>query len=279
MDSKTIDSRWNFSDPAASENAFRELADEVDGEVCLQVQTQVVRALGLQRKFDDGHEMLDEIEAAASEPLTKVRVALERGRLLNSAGDLQAARPHFETALKIADEAGEEFYAVDAAHMLGIVNPPDEQLEWSLEALLRAEAATSERARSWLGSLYNNIGWSLHELARHHEALDMFEKAVEWHEHAAKEPGLRIARWTVARQLRELGEVEAALAKQRAILAEYTDEVSGYVYEELGECLLALGQSHKARPHFAKAYEMLSADSWMVANDAERLERLKTLGE
>jgi hypothetical protein len=67
---------------------------------------------------------------------------------------------------------------------------------------------------------------------------------------------------------------------QRALLKEYETAGGGdgYVYEELGECLLALGRSDEARPHFAKAYELLSQDAWLVENQKERIERLKELG-
>ncbi len=279
MDSKTIDSHWNFGDPAASEAAFRELLEDVSlrPDVRAQITTQVVRSLGLQRKFDEGHELLDEMNLQGASQLTLARVALERGRLYNSNRELEQARPFFEKALELADRAGEEFYAIDAAHMLGIANPPEKQLEWSLEALRLAEAAESERARGWLGSLYNNIGWSLHELGRHHEALEMFEKGLEWRMEAGKEPGLRIAKWTVARQLRELGRVADALAAQMAILSEYGDEVSAYVYEELGECWFALDDREKAAPFFAKAYEAFIEDDWMLANEPDRVERANIL--
>ena len=56
-----------------------------------------------------------------------------------------------EEAMEKADSAGEAYYAVDAAHMLGIAAPQDEQLEWNLKALELAEAAQDERARGWRG--------------------------------------------------------------------------------------------------------------------------------
>ena len=52
-----------------------------------------------------------------------------------------------------------------------------------------------------------------------------------------------------------------------------------YVDEELGECLLALGLSDDARPHFARAAERLTADAWMLANEHDRIARLRELGE
>jgi len=52
----------------------------------------------------------------------------------------------------------------------------------------------------------------------------------------------------------------------------------GYVFEELGECLLVLDQPAAAAPHFQRAHALLAQDSWMVKHESERLERLKRLG-
>jgi hypothetical protein len=53
-------------------------------------------------------------------------------------------------------------------------------------------------------------------------------------------------------------------------------ETDGYVFEEIAECLLALGRDDEARPSFARAYELLSRDPDEV--DPVRLERLRALG-
>ena len=60
---------------------------------------------------------------------------------------------------------------------------------------------------------------------------------------------------------------------------ESTGETDGYVFEEIGECLLALKRADEARPYFAKAYEVLSKDSWLVEQESDRIKRLKRLGE
>ncbi|HSI33415.1 MAG: tetratricopeptide repeat protein, partial [Phycisphaerae bacterium] len=53
----------------------------------------------------------------------------------------------------------------------------------------------------------------------------------------------------------------------------------GYVYEEIGECLLTMGRRDEARPHFARAHALLSVDPWFPPNQPDRLARLKQLGE
>jgi hypothetical protein len=50
------------------------------------------------------------------------------------------------------------------------------------------------------------------------------------------------------------------------------------VFEEIGECLLAMNRQEEARPYFRKAYEILLQDSWLVGSEPERLVRLKELG-
>ncbi len=69
---------------------------------------------------------------------------------------------------------------------------------------------------------------------------------------------------------------------QKTLEKEYDEkgiEQDGYVFEEIGECLLLLNKNEEAKPYFAKAYEYLSKDKWLVDNEPERLERLKELSE
>ncbi len=175
----------------------------------------------------------------------------------------------------------EDALAIDAAHMLGIVAPADEQLTWNLRALELAEQSPDPRAQRWLGSLFNNIGWTYHDQGHYEEALATFRRAVDWREAAGEAKAITIARWSVARALRSLERFEEALTIQRELLAqlEQRGERDGYVHEELGECLLALGQPDAAQPHFALAFEALSADPWLVEHEPARLERLQLLGQ
>jgi hypothetical protein len=51
----------------------------------------------------------------------------------------------------------------------------------------------------------------------------------------------------------------------------------GYVSEEIGECLLISQKEDEAARHFAEAYKRLSQDQWLVSDEPDRLERMKTL--
>ena len=58
-----FDALWNYSEPKATEEKFREiLANTQDINYIAELKTQIARTLGLQRKFDDGHILLSEIE-------------------------------------------------------------------------------------------------------------------------------------------------------------------------------------------------------------------------
>lgn len=281
-----FDKQWNYGDPAASEAAFRKHLPEAEknagSSYHLQLLTQIARAQGLQRKFDDAHATLDSVEKRLdnSEPVVKVRYLLERGRVLNSSGKADEAKPLFLQAWETGQAAAEDDYAVDAAHMLGIVTTGEDALAWNLKALKLAEQSKSPRARNWLGSLYNNIGWTYHDRGQYDRALDLFEKALAFRQKKKQDNEIRIARWCVGRALRSLKRTDEALAVQQKLLAEWNKigQQDGYVYEELGECLLELDRADEAKPWFAKAYGELSKDDWLKENEAERLTRLKRLG-
>ncbi len=280
--SADLDALLDFNDPAATEARLRALLPDSPLALRPEVLTQIARAQGLQRRFAAAHHTLDEIEPlpAGAPVRAHIRLLLERGRVHNSSGDPAAARPIFEAALALAEsDPAEAFYAIDAAHMLAIVAPPDEALAWNRRALALAEAAEEPRARRWRGSLLNNIGWACHAQGDYAAALDALRQAAAFRaEHGPAEKE-RIARWCVARVRRDLGQVAEALAAQRALLGEYEalGAPSGYVYEEIGECLLLLGDPAAARPHFAVAHALLSSDSWLAAEEPQRLARLNEL--
>ena len=281
-----FDALWNYDDPAATEQKFRDLlpAAEASGDSSyhLQLRTQLARTLGLQRKFEAAHQMLDHVEPHLPNagPIVKARYLLERGRVLNSSGKPDMALPLFTQAWETARAADEDFHAVDAAHMVAIVEPDSaKQLEWNHRALALAVQTTDERAKKWPASLYNNIGWTYHDAGEYAQALEHFEQALEWRRKQGNVSQIRIAEWSVARSLRSLGRLDEAMAKQQDLLHQHEQAGTrdGYVLEELAECLYALNRQGEAKPYFAQAYAELSQDDWLVANESTRLERLKTL--
>ena len=279
-----FDSLWDYNKPDRTEMRFREILLQIPENVpaFLELLTQIARAQGLQRKFDHAHQTLNQVErrlgSIPSRP--RVRYLLERGRVFNTAGDPGRARPLFEQAFEMADQLSEDFYAVDALHMLAMIAPADLSLKLNMQAIQCAQNSRDERARNWLGSLYNNTGWSLHNMGEHAKALEMFEKAEALRRSNGNATAVRVAVWCVARALRSLNRLEEALSRQMDLKKEFDSvgETDGYVLEEIGECLLAMKRTEEAKKYFAGAYDILSQDAFLAEHEPERLARLKTLG-
>jgi tetratricopeptide (TPR) repeat protein len=277
-----FDSLWDFGDPAGTEADFRGLLDEhADAPEAwrLQLQTQIARTLGLQREFDAAHALLDEVEGRLDDTATaRVRYLLERGRVFNSAGSPEEAAPLFEQAFDQARRNDDDALAIDAAHMMGIVEDGERALEWNLRALEMAEGTEDDGAARWRGSLYNNIGWTYDDMGDYERALQLFEKGVTFRREQGQGEPLRIARWSVAHATRMLGRPKEALERLRAIERDYPEADDPYMAEEFGECLLALDKPDEARPYFQAAWEGLKDDRWLEDNEPERFERLERLG-
>lgn len=281
-----FDSAWNFDHPAETEEKFRTLlaANEgADAAWRAEVLTQIARSEGLQRQFTAAHATLDRALALIADPhgRANVRYLLERGRVYNSSGQPRTACPIFVRALELARAVGEDNYAVDAAHMLGIADEPERRFGWNCEALDMAERCAEPRARRWRGSLHNNIGWGWYDAGKYDEALASFQAALACRIEEGAKADIRIAHWCIARTLRSLGRVDESLAMQRELLRQFEadGDHSGYVKEEIGECLLELNHVDKARPFFREAHAFLSQDIWLNANEPARLERLRRLGD
>ncbi len=278
--SAELDAKWDFGDPALSEQRFRAVVAQWGaGEPqALIVATQIARAEGLRRQFADAHATLDAVAAQLDGVSSHVRVRylLERGRVFNSAGSRGRAVPLFVEALSLAECAGDEYYAIDAAHMLGIAAPAPERLDWNLKALALARAAADPRARRWDASLYHNLGWTYHDRGDAATALAYWEKALAAREAAGDTRRIREARWTVARGLRSVGRLDEAQAIQQALASELerAGETDGYVYEELAEIALARGDAKAAQPWAAKARAALEADPGLATSEPQRLARL-----
>lgn len=286
-DLPAFDELWNYREPAATEAKFRVLLTKAraagDKDYLGQLLSQIARTRGLQRDFDGAHALLDEAESVVTPECTtaRVRILLERGRAFNSSGEKKKAEPLFLAAFVAAHKAGDiDGLMVDAVHMLGIVAGGESSVQWNVLAIDLAEKSDDPAAKRWLGSLYNNIGWSFHDLGDFETAKDYWERGVAWHAERKTGRGLLIAKWTIGRVLRSMERYEAALEAQHALLADYEREgieEAGYCAEEIGESLLALGRGDEAKPWFAKAHAKLSKDEWLVANEAERLARMKEL--
>lgn len=283
FDGEVLLAQWQWSDleeSAARFGAMRACYSDSPAK-CVLATTQLARARGMAGDFDAAHALLDEAQAlGVEEPLCRVRILLERGRVLRSAGDAQAAIVPFEEALTLAEDARLEYVTGDALHMLAMTAEGDAADSWMLRGIEACEAAESERAKHWLGPLLHNAWYARLQKDRFEEALGFAERARAHRAARDDDGGERIARWTVFHTHRRMGEVELACAGFETLLADYGEagDPSGYTDEELGECLFALGRPEDAAPHFRTAFECLSADRSVTDADPERIARLERLG-
>ena len=283
-----IEALWDYDKPQVSEQSFRELLPaaqkSANQSYYAELLTQLARTQSLQRKFDHAHKILDsawDIINGRDMPVAEIRYLLERGRAFNSANEKEKSIVFFKEAYYKALQHGENIYTIDAAHMLGVADKPQARLYWHLTAMDIAEATTDPRARKWLGALYNNIGWNYHDLKDYSKALNIFEKSLAWRVWQNDEKGIFIAKWTIGRVYRSLNRIDKALQIQHALLEEIQQKglnPSGFVFEELAECFLLKEDVDQANKYFSNAYEILSKDIWLQANEQGRLERLRELG-
>lgn len=275
-----IDALWEYADPAVSESRFVQALAETGGDDQLELLSQIARTFSLRGRFAEAHERLDQLEAqlslAGERP--KVRYYLERGRTHNSADELEMARYFFAQAWELASQAGFVGLAVDAAHMLAISYGGDQQaLSWNQRGLELARTSDDPKAQALIPAMLNNAAWDLHERGEFVEALALFKEAEQAWLQRERPRQIQIARWSVARCLRSLGEYQSALALQQALAADLQAAgiTDGYVFEEIGENLAALGEHEAAKPYFEQAYQALEQDQWFAQNESARLLNLK----
>lgn len=256
-----VDALWDFSNPALSEQRFRDALAGAKGDDALILTTQIARTRGLRRDLEGAKQVLKaaEPQLAGAGAEARARHALEWGRSHISAvtrpdertpENLATARAAYERALAIANDGRLDELAIDAVHMMAFVDTaPADQLRWNEQALARVLASTQPGGRKWEASIRNNLGLSLHGLGRHADSLPHFERALALRESAGARPRtVYVARWLLARALRLSGRLDDALAQQ--ILLEGQMHVVGdpdpYVLEELE-------QIHRARGDEARA--------------------------
>lgn len=286
---------WDFDDPQATFERFGADVESIGPNTAdaLTLRTQQGRSLGLQRRFDEANALLDAVATdldshvgdldEADAHHVRARLEIERGRVLNSSGDAASARPHFDVAYDESMAIGLDGLAVDALHMTAIVvgstDGPAAATAVNSQAISVAERSSDPAARRWLGSLLNNLGWDRHDAGSYEEALEIFRRALAVRQEQGSRREIEIARWCVGRCLRSLERYSEALDIQETLAESRSGSEDGYVYEEIGENLLALGRDEDAATYFSRAHELLSDDDWLVDNESERLERLLFLSD
>jgi tetratricopeptide (TPR) repeat protein len=229
-----IDRLWDFSDPAVSEERFREAADDDthSAHVRAAMATQLARAIGIQGRLDEALAVLDAVEAGATRVASgevpdlelakaelaevRARVALERGRLFVAADRTAEAVAVLTRGVREAAQAGSAFLALDALHMLALADDGHER-EWAEQGFELLAADRDPRVLRWGVALHNNLGWTLLDGGDATGALEQFEFAVTAADRFGTPDQQHVTRWSVGRALRALGRTDDALAVQRGL--------------------------------------------------------------
>ena len=286
-----FDVMWDYNNPAETEEIFSAILkglknnaeSSYDQNYHVELLTQIARTQGLQGMFDEANKTLNEAEQLLTDNTRtgKIRYLIELGRVNLSSGDPQKAKDIFLQAHDYGLDNNLDYYLMDTIHMLGIIGTPKEQIEWNLVALELAEKTEDLRAKTWLGPLYNNIGWSYHDSGDYAVALEYFQKGYEFRQTQADENATRIAKWAVARAMRSLERYDEALMIQLELEQEIEAQnlpKDGYVYQELAEIYL-VQNNPESKKYFKLAYDVLSQDNWVVENHSDTLKRMKKLSE
>lgn len=198
---------WDFDDLDVSAERFREQLGKEDTDAGrAEVLSQLARVEGMRDEFERSAELLDKAELlAGSDRVANIRLELERGRMFRSSGDLEAAFPLFKSAFDRACEAGESWFAGDAAHMCAIaVTDRDLMDEWTQRGIELGEREAD--AAYWAGPLLNNLGWAYFDAGEHERALELFEQALAVRERdPGNEAAIQIAREAVEEARQALG--------------------------------------------------------------------------
>jgi len=263
---------WDFDDLDTSEARFRaQLDEETTDAGRAEVLSQLARIEGLRANYEQCDLLLDEAEALGG---AQARVLLERGRRARSSGRPGAGQAEFEQAFELARANGEDVLAVDAAHMVAIV---DDMEAWTARGVEIAASSDDPGVRYWLGPLYNNVGWSRFEAGDTAGALEAFELALASRERDDPRPyALAIARYAVGKALRALGRSDEAAATLEECLAwaAAAGVEDSYFHEELAEDYAALGRDADAREQAGLALELTADD-----DDPSRVRRLRDLAD
>ena len=261
-----VSSLWDYSDPEASEQRFRQAVVGATGDDSLILRTQIARTYGLRSNFVQARRILLEIRDAVpgASPETQVRYELELGRTYTSTAHLpdeqtpesrENARVLYAAAFERARDAGLDALAIDALHMMATVDTePCDQLMWDLKAIAYMESSLQPEAKKWEGSLRNNVGYANHLLGNYEEALVQYRLSLAAHERAGRLPNVRIAHWMIARTMRAQERFQEAIDIQLRLEREFNEagQPDPYVYEELEHLYRATGQRALADDYATK---------------------------
>ena len=214
-------------------------------------------------KKDEGRPWIEKARERArnNEPLGWSRYLGVRGRFEWQDKELEKATATFKEMYQYCSEKGLHERAIDAAHMVAITGGHEDQVEWGLKGIKEAEAGN---ITSWLGPLWNNLGFTYEDMGKYRESLDAYLKAREYHHKYSDEKSKIVADWAVGHAYRLLGESDSAAQWiTQDMLARFESlgdaEFQGWTLKEMGEIAMLKSKPDSALALFIRAEGKLRA--------------------
>ncbi len=242
---------------------------DTDNETRLQAMAQLARTYLILDEKEHGRNWLArtaELVNPQIYPNAYARYLGVLGRFQWKDDNLTTATETFKTMYEFSNKNKLYEQAVDAAHMIAITAPHEEQITWAKRGITAAE---NGNMTSWLGPLYNNLGWSYDELGKHQQALDALQKARKYHYQNKNDLPKLIADYSIAVQYRKLSNINKAL-KWLTPTQEWADKLYnenptpdhaewvGHTHHELAEINLLRNNIKQAKKQFNIAIEKLT---------------------
>ncbi len=163
--------------------ACRRALGRGDGEVAALCGRAAWEAFELSGPYSAGYELARQVLASdALPPPLRARMLETAGRAAGRMGQADVARGHFEQALRVALDLGDE--PLELAARAGLARLLHEGGRVEEGAAAFAELVTRLRAagnRRLLGAVLGNLGILRHEQAHMDEATDLYKGAIEIH--------------------------------------------------------------------------------------------------
>lgn len=217
---------WNFGDPTESRAIFESLLPTLDDrQEYLDVVAQIARTYSLKGENENCLETMKPVwdEGLKLGGRAAASLMLEAARAYRGMGMIDKARQGFDDVA----QTGPEDLRVDALHMLALIAEGDQVDFFNQQAITLAKTSKDEWAKRWIGSLYNNMGWSRFEAGDFDEALEYFESALLARYEFGQTDRVDEAKWCIGHTLCKMGRIEEAKELQQEMLgddSELSDE-------------------------------------------------------
>ncbi len=175
----------------------------------IAILTQIARAQGLQRRFADAQATLDQVRMRPDSNDTgsaRSAISSNKAESITHRGVMRKRCGWFQDAFTAANAQQQDFYGIDALHMLAIADVPERQCIGIYKQWHSLNNPPIPARRTGKDRCTTTLGGSYFEEGEYSQALTSFEPPYNGASSRAKSVRYLIARWCVARTLRALGQ-------------------------------------------------------------------------